>query len=613
MKRLLIKSLLAGCVTVLALCGLQSCTDDWDNHYDADSTVKYDGSLMDYLNSHPEFSDFAEIIKATGYDRELDASQVMTLLVPKNDSFDKQEWLDLINKGQTQLVLDRFIKNHVARYSESMNMVERDVPMLSKKNVTFGTMTDATIEDVPVSEMNITCKNGVIHVLDGYVPYAYNIYEYIAKDYMDNWENYINGGKTIEVEPSEEGPDDNPNVIFPEDEVQHESMYAYLDLMHIDSLVENRSVSRGIDENGEVIWVDKYIIENNKLLRRIDAFVYREDSLYLTILPSFEAYENRYNGIHGLFNFNVSLNSDPVVRDSLQRYWAHYYSMSDLSYNLNMNNMSDPQSQLYDNGEPVDTLFSAAYNRWDWPYSIYRNPFGEGGLLSTYDEIIECSNGYVYRMNEYPFSVFDNVFKKITLETENTGFIYEDDAKLFTNTSTTGITRVSSVADSISGNGYVHIEPVSSNRNTEFTYYLPNTLSGQYDIYVKFLPLQVFDEDKTRLPVQFRASLYERSATNGGFPAESKPTYTFMNPVDGKSNFHTNPDRIDSVYVGTYKFQFCYQGTNPGVLFKLESYVLTSQAKSYTKEMLIDKIVLVPSREGHNNDGLYIEREAGRR
>ena len=246
---------------------------------------------------------------------------------------------------------------------------------------------------------------------------------------------------------------------------------------------------------------------------------------------------------------------------------------------------------------------------------------GEGGVsirsAKSAELYIDDKDGSerirLYDKEQKQWLEIDTANKKITLETENTGFIYEDDAKLFTNTSTTGITRVSSVADSISGNGYVHIEPVSSNRNTEFTYYLPNTLSGQYDIYVKFLPLQVYDENKTRLPVQFRASLYERSATNGGFPAESKPTYTFMNPVDGKSNFHTNPDRIDSVYVGTYKFQFCYQGTNPGVLFKLESYVLTSQAKSYTKEMLIDKIVLVPSREGHNNDGLYIEREARRR
>ena len=69
MKRLLIKSLLAGCVAALAICGFQSCTDDWDNHYNAENTVDYDGTLMAYLNSHTEFSDFAEILKATGYDR----------------------------------------------------------------------------------------------------------------------------------------------------------------------------------------------------------------------------------------------------------------------------------------------------------------------------------------------------------------------------------------------------------------------------------------------------------------------------------------------------------------------------------------------------------------
>ncbi len=604
MKRILIKSLLAGCAVVLTMFGTQSCSDDWDNHYDASSTVAYDGSLMSYIESNPEFSDFAEILKATGYDRELSASQVMTVLVPKNNSFDKQEWLEKIAEGKTQQVIDQFVKNHVSRYNESMNMEEREVPMLSKKNITFGTMTDAVIEGVPVSEMNITCKNGVIHVLDGYLPYQYNIYEYLAKDYEDNWDDYVARATVVNLDVTEEGETT---------EIQHESLYGYLSLMHVDSLIENRSVSRGVDENGERIWVDKFIQENNRLLSRTRTYLYREDSLYLTILPSFEAYEKRYEGIKGLFNFNVSYNSDQAVRDSLQRYYAHYYAMADLYYNLNENKMSDPQSQLYDNGMPVDTLFSTGYNRYDWPYDIYHEPFGVDGILSNYTEIVKCSNGYVYKMNEIPFSVFDNVFKKITLEAENTFYIYEDDANKFTNPRTTNITTQNKKedADSIGGRGFVHIE-ATSNSNTLFTYYLPSTLSGEYDIFVKFIPLNVIDETKTMLPAQFRASLFERNNTSGAI--NPKASIDFYNPVDGKRNFQTDPLHNDSLYIGSYKFQYSYpSGTNPGALLQLSSYVLTSQAKTYTKEMLIDKIILVPSRTAHDNDGLYIERESKRR
>lgn len=612
---------------MLAFVGITSCTDDWDNHYDVSSSTSYDGSIMAYIKSVPELSDFAEILEATGYDKELSASQVMTVMAPKNDSFDKAELLKWISEGKTDKVIDEFIKNHVCRYNRSITSEEQRVLMLNNKIVTIGTQADAKIGDSPVSQMNVSCNNGVVHVLDSYIPYAFNIFEFLA-------DNYENGEEAGLIDP------------------EWETMYKYLAKMQIDSLDENRSVSHGIDDNGNRIWVDSVIIENNKVLRSLDAYLFREDSTYLTIVPSFEAYNKRYQGIKSLFNFNVVVNSDPVVRDSLQRYWAHYYTLADLNYNLHMNNISDPTTKMFNNGAPVDTIFSTAYNRWNWPYNVYHWPFRDeytvevvpdvpdaeysdeytriidpdyhgdpytytepAGILFNYNEAVRCSNGWAYTMDEIPFSVFTNVFKKITLEAENTFYIYYDgDEMKFTNTQTTTLTRVNNPADSISGNGYMHVIPNASTRQVEFTYYLPNTLSGAYDIYIKFLPLQVYDETKVQLPVQFRASLFERSEDKGLWPASTAATYKFTNPnpPDPKQplNYRTTPGRIDSLYIGTYKFKNCYNGISPGVMLKLESNMKTSENnKTLTKEMLIDKIVLVPNMELHDRDGLYIESE----
>ncbi len=572
MNRIVRKTVWAGLVMLALTATFLSCSDDWDEHYTSTSGLKFEGTLFGYLESQSELSDFVEILKATGYDAELKASQVLTVLAPKNGTFDKAALLSQIANGEKQTVIDEFIKNHVCRYNVSMGADEQTITMLNKKNLNVGTQAESTIEDVNVSLMNVSCNNGVLHVLDSYIPYKYNIYEYLARDYKDNYQKYID---TLE------------------DADEFESFYGYLKELYIDSLDEARSVSRGVDENGNQVWVDSVVISNNKILSRLDAFLYREDSSYITILPSFEAYNKRYHGIKELFNFNISYNSDETVRDSMSRYFSHYYAMCDLSYN-----MGPSQNHAYN-----DSLFSTAFRRGTWPYFVYYNPYASDGIMANYDEY-ECSNGSVYRMNDYPFSVYSNIFQKLTLECEHRNFLYEDGDKAFTNTQTTSLTTVTNSTDSISGSGYMHVVPVSSNRNTEFTYYLPNTLSGQYDIYVKFLPIQVYDTTRTHLPVQFRASLYERNATTGAFPAETRPTYEFLNGTS--KNFQTNPDCIDSLYVGTYRFNYCYHSTSPGVLFKLESYVLTSQASRYTKEMLIDKIVLVPNREVHDENGHYV-------
>ena len=587
MKKLLIKSLLTGCLTVFAV-GMQvSCSDDWNEHFDSKIEGDYfDGSLMKRIESIPELSDFAEVLRATGYDKQLEKNQVLTILAPKNNTFDKEKLLDMVKNGQKQKVITEFLENHISRYNQSMDNEKHSIMMLNDKFMDMQTREVATIEDINVSQMNMACKNGVIHVLESAIPYAYNIYELLAEDYEAQ--------KT------------------PTFDDEWESFYKYVYKMQTKTLDEAHSIAYGISqETGENIWVDSVVIENNKVLQPLDAYIYREDSTYLTIFPSLEAYKNRVEGIKSLFNYSVTFNPEQEYRDSLQRFWANYYAMCDLTYNLHMNNMTDPESHIYDNGQPVDTLFSTAYSRGDWPYHVYRAPFGRSGILSYYKEIVKCSNGYVYKMEYYPFTVFDNVFKKITLQGENFGAVYmgKDNTKPnpvpYTNTSTTVITPVYVQADTISGTGYMHVVPSSTSRNTEIAYLIPNTLSGSYDIYVKFLPLNVYNESATKLPLQFRASIYERQA-NGDFPNEAKPQVQFLNPADGKVNFQTNPDYVDSLYIGTYKFDYCYQGTQQGAMLKLESYVLTSQAKRFTKEMLIDKIILIPNQREHDYDGAYI-------
>lgn len=588
MNRIFINTVRAGVIALITSVSLGSCSDTWDDHYESLSGLTYDGSLLGYLQDNPDLSDFLEVVKASGFDKDLASNQVLTVIAPKNGSFDKQYYLNLIQNGRKKEVIDEFIKNHICRYNISMGAEEQTVTMMNKKNVKLGTISEGTIEEENVDKMNVSCSNGVVHVIDGYLPYQYNIYEFLAKDWRDNYT------------PAEPLPalDENGEAV----EVElppYETLYGYLSEMYVDSLDEPRSVSRGVDENGDQIWVDSVVISNNKILRRLDAYLYREDSTYITLLPDFDAYNRRFQGIKGLFNFNVSYNSDKAVRDSVQRYWAHYYSLCDLSYNMGQ----------HQNIHTQDSLFSTAFSRWSWPYNVYYNPYEAEGIMSSVYETIDCSNGQVCRVHEYPFDVYTNVFKKITLEGESRYYIYEDGENQFTNKTSTSYNTVANAADTISGSGYLHVVPAQSSRQTELTFQLPNTLSGQYDIYIKFLPYQVYapeDTEHTNLPIRFRCSLYERNANNGAFPAYNRATVDFYsNPEKKERNFQTDPNCIDSLYIGTYKFNYCYLNTTPGVLFKIQSNVTSGVAKQFTKEMLIDKIVLIPNRERHDDDGLY--------
>ncbi len=550
-----------GAMAVAGLLAFASCSDTWEEHYDTAAGLTYSGSTMGYILSQPNLSDFAEILKATGYDKELNASQVLTILVPENGTFDKQSYLDLISAGKKQQVIDRFIKNHVLRYNISLGAEKQSLALLNEKRVEIGSLADKTIDKANVIASNIACKNGVIQVLDNSLPYAANLFEQIEFEY----EEYV----------ARTGEEKVP------------SLYKFLKTFDADSLDESRSVSRGNDADGNTVYVDSVMIRYNRALANMGAYLYREDSLYWAILPSMDAYAERYNQLKSYFNYNISLNSDEHVRDSIQDYMANYYTMSDLFFNMNMNQHVE------------DSIFATSYNRLDWQYNVFYKPLESDGLFSKTTQEIECSNGKVFKMEELPYTIYNNVFKKITVEAEYS--FYLETGSNWTNSSRTLFSTRSFNSDDVSGSGFMDVRPAGSSANTLFSYQIPNNLSGTYDIYVKMLPLTYLQDESVKiLPSQFRVSLYERG-DDGKIP-ENRATYTFRNPKDDSRNYSNSATEIDSVLIGSYTFKNCYLDTTPGVLLQFESYVPSNARDTYTREMLIDCIILVPHQEDEETE-----------
>mgnify|MGYP002993909967 FL=1 len=81
---------------VSALCAcVVSCTDNWDDHYDARAVTSdsedievYSGDVVSYLQSQPTLSEMTELIEKTGQMESLPSDGQFTLVVCENDNLD---------------------------------------------------------------------------------------------------------------------------------------------------------------------------------------------------------------------------------------------------------------------------------------------------------------------------------------------------------------------------------------------------------------------------------------------------------------------------------------------------------------------------------------------
>ena len=349
----------------MGVMGIAACSDTWDDHYDARPTTTFNGTTLQAIEQ--EAPDFAAVIKKVGYDRELNSENIYTIWAPTEFNVDS---VNAVAAKDPKAVIEKFIKNHISRYAVSLDGTDREISLMSAKLLNM--TGDGQFGSATILKSNLSCDNGVLHTINKNVPYQNNIFEEIQSRFD------------------------------PESELL--SMYSFLKAYDADSLDENKSVSRGVDDNGDKIWVDSVTIRNNTILNSIDAQVYDEDSSFIAIIPSPEAYTARFEQAKKLLIFNPS--EDVVAEgacDSLQYYYGNMFSMSDLFFNRNANE------------HDIDSLKSTLYIPRKWQEHRYYAPYAEGGILSPskYKEKINCSNGTAYVVDEYPMTVIEQFFKKI--------------------------------------------------------------------------------------------------------------------------------------------------------------------------------------------------------
>ena len=310
--------------------------------------------------------------------------------------------------------------------------------------------------------------------------------------------------------------------------------------------------------------------------------------------------------------------------------------MTDLFYNQNANEhwQDSLKSTLYGMRSPWYEHVYYSKMPKDLPEDVQLND-----ILSKCGDPVECSNGKAYIVDEYPFSVTEQFFKKIKVRanagsinvdldasgkdlfTKNVNKSFRSDRGTFTTVAYDTLGNVTS--RKAINYEYVDIVPTTKSVNPNVGFDIPNTLSGTYDIYLVTCPIWLmssreyvsgsnyytinFDSVDVR-PYRFYSLIYERENEGknlGEYPSSGK---RMKNPVTGEEVFETRgfvrdeEGHVvinDTTYLGSWTFKNAYYGRNDeGVILQLQTYITSKQTDEYSREMLISSIILKPREDG---------------
>ena len=158
------------CSAIIAAATLTACSD-WDDHFDTNSSVldSQRSTLWQQIDKADNLTQFASLLKKTGYDEKLSASQTYTVWAPVDNSFD----YDVLSQYGNERLLREFVENHIARNNyPASGVVNKKIYMLNEKKMSFDGASDYSIQGVKLAIPNLSsCSNGTLHAVDGKVPF----------------------------------------------------------------------------------------------------------------------------------------------------------------------------------------------------------------------------------------------------------------------------------------------------------------------------------------------------------------------------------------------------------------------------------------------------------
>lgn len=557
-----------------------SCSEYSDyNETPADQTPASGQTLWENISQNSQLSDFAALVRQSGFDAQLNTPRSLTVWAPANGTFDPSQFQGMSQED----LLKKFVKGHIAEYSHAATgKVEERVHMLNQKSFNFLGDGSYTFDGLGISQANMPNSNGLLHVLNGAAPFLPNLYEFISTaDGMD-----IDSLKNHFMRYEETSLDENASV-------------------------------KGPMVDGVQTYIDSVMVTTNTLVNQLNARLSNEDSTYTFILPTNKAFMDMYNKVKSCYSFietttvqdvaayttATSTNTKTVTVNP--SYLSDSLARRIITRNLIYSNNDGYNKWILGNGEFTDTIRSTTRGKFSNPKELL-----EERLVA---EPVEMSNGWGRIVDSLAFYPWETYCPELTYTTQG------NMAKLFPAASQVSSTRVVNADGSaltwlfgpettLTEFRYGRVLAGGDRTKPDFYMSLPNVQSATYNFYVVLMPVgPLYDEHRPNwlnfqlyycgangktATYNFSKAYAEALKTGGTLP--SVPS-----SVSSTTAFTNNPEITDTLFIGRFTFPVNYNGLGQDYspYLRVTSPISTlnnTQLATYLRDVHIAAVLLTP-------------------
>ncbi len=619
MNTQLYKWLTGSAMAASLMVGFTACSDD---HFDITSEAAGKQTIWQNIQANSsQLSEYADILQSVYYSPTegkttpetyanlLDGDQTFTVWAPVNGSFRYSYYKGLLQTGVRDSIYKvekELIRNNMTRYSHVVNGSDSVKLDLFNSKAAWLNNEAQTIKGVTISTPNIGAKNGVLHITKAPMAYQPNLYEYLAsRQDLDSINAFIKSFQTIEF--NEAASTQGPTI------------------------------------DGEITWVDSITyVANDYTSLFMEAFLEREDSNYVMILPTNETWKNTLERTKKYFKFKASykqkINTQteagadtliegvetvftPAELDSLTNLYSKNAICQHLAFNANWQYEQIPVTSIAD--------IRAADARRDSLRSTADMKFKKTGTLNGTNKVnavevkdfaalfgnadpVEVSNGYAYVVDEfaYPSTVYapnrdlDSYVVYESCDKQCAPYLNTWTWESHVTMTDTVTGEVIAERDSTYRYDYLVMANMTSTSHPGAFFQLPNVLSCKYDIYVvigyntdyqmqnKFRAYISYDTEDRRVanealknPNEDAVDAKDASLYEGNYFVNRKPTI----------NDDLTVNYTDTICIAKdFEFPVSYYGLSKTAypVLQLKSNFTSSERNLYSREIWVNAIIL---------------------
>lgn len=248
-KNKILKAL--GCLAVLAA---SACTHAVDDYYNGGGSVAGEGTVLEFLEQSPEYSQFVKLVEQTGMTEILSGRDLVTVWAPVDSLMPAEEVAAMSDAEKLRLV-----RNHISIttiFSRNLSRLSTVGTLAGKYLSVTGGGGSFTIDGVALSELDRVFQNGVVHRASEWLTPRKNLYQWLE----EVGDDYSRFRDTLMAHNTRVFDKTNSPIV-------------------------------GVDENGQIIYDSVWIVKND-LLNDLDL---NDESVRYTLLaPNNAAFEEMF-------------------------------------------------------------------------------------------------------------------------------------------------------------------------------------------------------------------------------------------------------------------------------------------------------------------------------